>query len=89
MNLDILLFGQLRELAGVSKTTVTMEEESRLSELVRRLGEMHGNAFSQKLNGIEGLRILINGYEYSLLDGMETHLKKGDTVVFLPPVFGG
>ncbi|MEM1537842.1 MAG: MoaD family protein [Candidatus Nezhaarchaeales archaeon] len=33
--------------------------------------------------------ILINGFEISALNGLNTKLKDGDTVVFLPSVHGG
>ncbi len=84
-----MLFGGLRQLAGIDKETVTVSDGDDLSGLMKHLGERYGAAFSEKIKGIRGLRILVNGREYQILNGMETCLKDKDTVVLLPPVFGG
>jgi len=89
MNIEVLFFGQLRELTEVPKTTVTIEDNARLIDLAEHLGELYGAAFRRKLDEIQGLRILVNGKEYTLLGGMEAPLSDGDTVVLLPPIFGG
>jgi molybdopterin converting factor small subunit len=57
--------------------------------LIDHLGEEYGIAFRQKMDSVRGLRILINGREYKLLGGMDAPLQDGNTVVFLPPIFGG
>ena len=89
MNIEILFFGQLREITGVSRTGVVIEENSRLADLVSHLSGQYGDAFREKIEGIEGLRILINGREFYLLGRMEAPLSDGNTVVFLPPIAGG
>ena len=89
MNIEVLFFGQLREIAGVSRTGVVIEDNSRLADLVVYLAGQYGDAFREKVEGIEGLRILVNGREYYLLGRMEAPLSEGTTVVFLPPIAGG
>ena len=89
MNIEVLFFGQLRELTKVPRTTVVIEDNAILTSLFEHLGEVYGTAFRQKLDATQGLRILVNGREYTLLGGMETPLNDGDTVVLLPPIFGG
>ncbi len=84
-----MLFGRLRELAGVSREYVTLAGAADLSQLVRHLEEKHGRAFGEGVAAIKGLRILVNGREYELLAGMETRLSDKDTVVLLPPIEGG
>ncbi len=89
MNIEILFFGQLREITGVSRTGVVIDDNSRLADLVVYLSGQYGDAFREKVESIEGLRILINGREYYLLGRMEAPLSDGNTVVFLPPIAGG
>ncbi len=88
MNVEVLFFGKLRELA-VRQQAMSMTEGARLTDLTERLSEEYGVDFRQEVNHIEGLRILINGQEYDLLDGMNTQLKDGDMVVFLSLIVGG
>jgi molybdopterin converting factor small subunit len=89
VNIEVLFFGELRELAGTRKSLIFIKENASLASLIKYLAEEHGIAFRQRLNYIQGLRILINGQEYVLLGGWGTPLRDGDTVVFLPPIAGG
>lgn len=89
MNIEVLFFGNLREIAGVSRTNVVIDDSSRLADLVVFLSKQYGDAFREKIKDIQGLRILINGREYYLLGRMEAPLADGNTVVFLPPIAGG
>ena len=89
MNIEVLFFGQLREITGVSRTNVVIDDNSRLADLVAYLSRQYSDAFREKVESIEGLRILINGREYYLLGRMEAPLSDGNTVVFLPPIAGG
>ena len=89
MNVEILFFGQLRELTAVRQTTVAMNDGARLVDLIEHLGEEYGIAFRHEVNNIRRLQIMINGRQHTLLGGMEAPLKDGDTVVLLPPIFGG
>lgn len=89
MSIEVMFFGQLRMLVGVSKEMVTTDGVTKLSGLVSKLGEMYGAAFAREIAATTGLRILVNGREYQLLAGMETPLKDGDSVVLLPPIEGG
>ncbi|MFH1640004.1 MAG: MoaD family protein [Chloroflexota bacterium] len=89
MNIEIMFFGKLRDLAGIHKEEVDLETNARLSDLINRLGEKHGDGFCTKIKDMEGLRILINGREYQILDGFDTRLNERDAVVFLPLIEGG
>lgn len=89
MNIEVLFFGQLREITGVSRTSVVIDNNSRLADLVLHLSEQYGDIFRKKVENIEGMRILINGREYYLLGRMEAPLSDRNTVVFLPPIAGG
>ena len=89
MNIEVLFFGQLRELTSSNRTTAFLKDGASLADLIELLGEEYGTAFRQKMDSVQGLRILINGREYKLLGGMDAPLQDGNTVVLLPPIFGG
>ena len=89
MNIEVLFFGQLRELTAVRQANVAMNDGIRLVDLIEHLGEEYGDNFRNEINTIRRLQILINGQQHTFLGGIEASLKDGDTVVFLPPIFGG
>ncbi|MDN5331995.1 MAG: sulfur-carrier protein [Tepidanaerobacteraceae bacterium] len=84
----VIFFGQLRTFTGTRERTISLEDSTDLSHLISRLNKEYGN-FEDQINSIKGLRILVNGREYELTGGLRTPLQDGDTVVFLPPIFGG
>lgn len=90
MLIEILYFGRLRDLTG-GKTTesVTLSDVDDLESLIAKLSERHGQEFLKELKAMRGLRILVNGQEHQLLSGIKTKIKDKDTVVFMPPIFGG
>lgn len=89
MKISVLFFAQLRELAGIRQTEVTLAEGSRLGDLIQQLSRQYGSAFKREMANLAGLRILVNGQENEVLEGPETQLKEGDNIVLLPPVAGG
>jgi MoaD family protein len=91
MELEILYFGKLRDLSGgKTREIVTVDGNVEdIKSLIKELEEKHGSEFAEALAATKGLRILVNGREYQLLNGMDTKLKDKDTVVLLPPIFGG
>ena len=89
MNIEVLFFGKLRELTAVNRRATVVKDGGKLADLLEQLNEEYGAGFRHQVNNIQGLRILINGREYTQLGGKEALLKDGDTVVLLPPIFGG
>ena len=89
MNIEAVFFGQLRELTGARERFAKLKEGARLVELFEYLGETFGPEFGDKISTVEGLHIMVNGREHTMLGGNEATLRDGDTVVFLPPIFGG
>jgi MoaD family protein len=89
VNVEILFFGRLRELAAVRQVTFVMSDGARLADLIKHLGEEYGDAFRHEFSSTRHLQILINGQQHTFLGGMKAPLSDGDTVVLLPPIFGG
>ena len=88
-NLELLFFGNLREITGTNKMEAVITDGSLLSDLVNYLSDRYGEEFGKSIEDIPGLRILINGREYYLMGRMDSPLSDGDTVVFMPPIAGG
>jgi molybdopterin synthase sulfur carrier subunit len=86
--------GSLRSLSGEEIVTLELQNRLSLKEVIRRITEE-----KPKLNGVfvlsqpEKLRtavlILVNGKEISVLKGLETTIKNGDELVFVPVLHGG
>lgn len=89
MDVSVLFFAQLRDLSGVREAGFSLADGSRLSDLLNRVYQEYGDTFKKEMAGIGGLRILVEGQENEVLDGLDTILKEGDTVALLPPVGGG
>ena len=93
MAVTVKFIGALRHASGANSQVVDCEECS-VKELVDKVSKKLP-ALRRNLIGKEGgvLRpnalILVNGREISVLDGLETALKDGDEVVFVPVVHGG
>jgi molybdopterin converting factor small subunit len=65
-----------------------------VKELVRTLVELHGRPFSdlvldQSGDLVDYLTYLIDGVNIHSLNGFETELRDGETVVIAPPIVGG
>jgi len=91
MELEILYFGVLRDTSGgLTRQFIPVDGSvTSLAELIKCLETRHGPDFAKSLAATKGLRILINGREYQQTGGMDTKIKDRDTIVLLPPIFGG
>jgi molybdopterin synthase sulfur carrier subunit len=93
MSLTLKFIGAIRQISGKNQLTVNYKESSTLKDLIVKLvedmpglqsiiGTGSGDSNSSSL-------ILINGSEISVLKGLDTPLKDGDEIVFIPVVHGG
>lgn len=89
MDVEVRLFGQLRDIAGVREKVVSLDNGARVVDLVDHLGKEYGSAFGDEVSHTQGLRIFISGREFWLSDAMNQLLQDRDTVILLPPIAGG
>jgi molybdopterin synthase sulfur carrier subunit len=89
VKVECVFFAQLREIVGVRQKHVELPAGARVKDLVDLLAREHGDNFRDEINNLEGTRILVGDREYFPDEVMETRLKDGDQIVFLPPIFGG
>ena len=94
MPLTVKFIGALRHISGKTEFTVNFQEGISIKELVTQISqeipELKRTFSDQQLNDSRSNSlILVNGREISVLNGLETKLKDGDEIVFVPVVHGG
>jgi len=94
MILTVKFVGAFRSISGKSKFTLKFEDIVSLREVVRKIAEELPK-LKRILIDLEledprpNTLMLVNGKEVSVLNGLDTVLKDGDEVVFVPVVHGG
>jgi molybdopterin synthase sulfur carrier subunit len=91
LKIKVKFFASFRELFGERQREVELQNGSNMMDLLnllcdsskRRAGIFDGNELKPYL------AILKNGEHIHHLNGLETKLDDGDTVVIFPPVGGG
>jgi len=93
MKVEVRDYASLKRLLGGGKISVELEEGASIKDLVLKLGgkvEASGNLL---LGGLKlasaSLIVMVNGRNVSSLDGVNTVLKEGDQVAFMPVAEGG
>lgn len=94
MQLTLKFIGALRQVSGKTHLTTNFQECFTLKSLVAKLSQdmpQLEKIFSDQQLGDarSNALVLVNGREISILDGLETKLKDGDEIVFIPVVHGG
>lgn len=87
MKVTVKLFSLLRELVGNKSIDVELREGSTIEGLIEKMVSIYGLEFEKNIRHFNGLQVFLtlNG-EGARLD---SKLKNGDIVAFLPPVAGG
>ena len=81
MQVRVLFFGILRDLAGRGGEVLTLPEHATLSDVF-----MHYEEMNPRLGELAGSIAISVNQEFA---GPDSSLKEGDEVAFLPPVSGG
>jgi molybdopterin synthase sulfur carrier subunit len=94
MAVTVKFLGSLRHVSRVRELALDCKERFSIGELVNELTnempELKRSLIDQQLEDPRpNALILVNGREISVLNGLETKLKDGDEIVFVPVVHGG
>ncbi|MGB9853445.1 MAG: MoaD/ThiS family protein [Candidatus Bathyarchaeales archaeon] len=94
MAITVKFVGSLRNLSGKSKIALKFENPIPLREALKKIiAELPALAKALIDEELGDPRpnslIIVNGREVSVLNGLETMLKNGDEVVFVPVLHGG
>jgi molybdopterin synthase sulfur carrier subunit len=84
----------LRHISGAGELALNIKGALSIKELtneiVREMFALKPSLIHQQLEDLRSnALILVNGREISVLNGLETNLKDGDEIVFVPVVHGG
>jgi len=66
-----------------------MSLKSLMTKISQEMPKLEKTFSDQPIDAKSNALILINGREISVLNGLETKLKDGDEIVFIPVVHGG
>jgi molybdopterin synthase sulfur carrier subunit len=94
MAINVKFLGGLRHISGASELALNIKGaisiKELMNEIVREMPTLKQSLIHQQLEDLRSnALILVNGREISVLNGLETNLKDGDTIVFVPVVHGG
>jgi molybdopterin synthase sulfur carrier subunit len=94
MTTTVKLIGSFRRIYGKDKLVLKSENSTPLRAVIKRIVKEYPK-LKRALIDPElqepktSMLILVNGKEISVLNGLETMIKDGDEVVFVPVVHGG
>jgi molybdopterin synthase sulfur carrier subunit len=94
VNITVKFIGNLRNFSGKSKIILKFEDTVSLREavgkIVEKLPKLRRALIDPEMEDPRpNVLIIVNGKEISVLKGLETVLKDGDEVVFVPVSHGG
>ncbi|RLG04284.1 MAG: molybdopterin synthase sulfur carrier subunit [Thaumarchaeota archaeon] len=92
MKITVKSFATIREaFGGRGVLWIELPEGSSIRDLINALEKNYRPKIDLSRVGEENsnIKVLVNGREITYLDGLETKLRDGDVVAFIPPVAGG
>jgi molybdopterin synthase sulfur carrier subunit len=94
MAITVKFLGVLRHISGAGELALNIKGaisvKELMSEIVREVPALKPSLIGQQFEDLRSnALILVNGREIGVLAGLETKLKDGDEVVFVPVVHGG
>ncbi len=92
LRITVKSFATIREaFGGRGVLWIELPEGSSIRDLIKALEKNYHPKIDLSRVGEENpnIKILVNGREITYLDGLETRLRDGDVVAFIPPVAGG
>ena len=95
VTVEVRFMGIFQHLSGKKGFKLKLEKPASVRKVVIKLAETFSPEFKRALvdSQLDDLRpnalILVEGKEISVLQGLETEVKDGEEIVFLPMVHGG
>jgi len=94
MTLTVKFLGALRHDSDADELVLNIKNalsiKELINEIVRETPSLKQSLIPQQLEDLRSNTLmLVNGREISVLNGLETKLKDGDEIVFVPVVHGG
>jgi molybdopterin converting factor small subunit len=81
--------GVFRSLSCKNKLDLKLTKNTILKDVIKKIVEESPQLAQALTNPKPNMLILVNGKEISVLNGLETVVKAGDELVFVPVMHGG
>jgi molybdopterin synthase sulfur carrier subunit len=95
MKIKIHYLGLVKTYTNKNQDEITLEEGASLSDLLNKLASYFGKQFTQDIYepGMKDVKtmftVMVNGIVMGQLNGIDTKLKEGDSVILMPLMTGG
>jgi molybdopterin synthase sulfur carrier subunit len=94
MTVNVKFIGSFRSLSGKNKLSLRLGKAVSFREVVKKVVEeapkLEVALMDRECEGPKtNMLVLVNGKEIGALNGLETMIKDGDEVIFVPVVHGG
>jgi molybdopterin synthase sulfur carrier subunit len=94
MTITVKFLGALRHISGAGELALNIKGvlsiKELMNEIVRKVPALKPSLTHQQPEDLRSNTLmLVNGREISALNGLETNLKDGDEIIFVPVVHGG
>ena len=91
IKVTVKAFGGLRANTDLFPTQIELPAGARLQDLISAIAEIDPQFHAELSRGLSQgyINILVDGRNARFLDGLDTELKDGTSVAFIPPVGGG
>jgi molybdopterin synthase sulfur carrier subunit len=94
MVVHVKFVGSFRGVSGKEAMALRWRDPVPMRTVVEKVAERLPNIRSSLFDPVSGkprtnMLVLVNGQEIGVLDGLETVVKDGDEVVFVPVIHGG
>ncbi len=90
-DIDVLvkLFGNLRKLKGAARVNLQASSVRQALLVLCEGNEALWEAITDGEKLLPYVKIMVNGHDISLLDGLDTRLMPEDQIAIFPPIAGG
>ena len=94
INIKILFYSLLIDIVGKEEISVSFDNPLTIKDVLVRLSSMIGKEFEENIFSVKSslskyIIIGINGKDIRKFDGLDTIIKDGDEISFLPAIAGG
>lgn len=95
ISVRVRAIGPIRRILGARELDISLEAGMTAESLLRHLNQRYGDVLAPWVTDGEGritgqyVRILVNGRDLFVLDGLGTILRDGDVVSIIPMITGG
>ena len=89
VDVTVKLFGNLRKLRGAARVDLQAGSIRQALLVLCEGNEALWEAITDGEKLLPFVKVMLNGHDITLLEGLDTHLAPGDQIAIFPPIAGG